>query len=154
MVGGYPGLSFHENKKFCLFFMKYVFSVVACVMMCMLIVTIIYSMAVVTEFSEFMELFYGGTVQVMATIKTVYFYIKRDQIRECLEVFKLNYLKCMSHNPNTNQQLYINGINECNFISSAWEYVLKTSVVLWVLRPIAYYLNDLYFNSSDYAWIV
>lgn len=147
----YPGLSFHENNWFCLFFMRRIFSVVACLMMCLLLTSLTYSLTVANDFNQFMEYFYSGSAHILIATRTIYFYIKRDQIRECLEILKPDFLKCVNYDLSKFQQIYNTSIKECNATSFFLTMLLYSSFVPWVLRPLLSYFYDIYFKSNDYT---
>lgn len=147
----YPGLSFHEKNKSHLFLMRRVFPVIACAMMCSLLISLIYSLTAATNFSKFMDYFYGGSAHILIASRTIYFYFKRDQIRECLEILKPDFLRCMNHDLSKYQQIYNTAIKSFNTTSFFISMLLYSSVVPWVLRPLASYFLDIYIKSGSYV---
>lgn len=150
-LGAYPGLSFHERNNVLLFFMRYVFSTVASLMMFILLITVIYSLAISNSMNELMEFCYIGSADILLAVRTFYFYLKRDKICKCFEVLKIDFLQSTKFNMSNSKHVYKKGIEECNLISSYWTFFLYTNSLFWLLQPIAYYLYDIFIKHESYV---
>ena len=113
-LAAYPGLSFHENRRFCMFFTRNVVSVCLCFSMCWLFYIYAYSLITAGNSHDFMNYFSSGSGFLLAAAKTLCFFTKRVRIRECLEILRPDFLKCVNHNLSKHKKMYNSGLKECN----------------------------------------
>ena len=150
-IADYPGLSFHENRRFCLFSTKSIISVFFCLMISWLFFIHTFSLITADSLHQFIEYFYIVPTFFLTTFNTLWFYKKRNRFRECLEIFEPDFLKCMDHNLKRHHEIYNTGIRECNFMYYMWSLLLHGSGVLWILGPLVSYMIDISINSRSYA---
>lgn len=150
-LGGYPGLSYHENNKWFSFFIKYILPVVLCIFVYPIVAIIIYSIFSSKDVQGYMNACYSGSIHFLIISEIVFFLVKHHQIRNSFGILKSDYLKCMNHPANNSEQLYKDGLREHNMISYAWVFTLRAYIVIWIVRPILNHLYDIYYRQTEYA---
>ena len=119
----YPGFPFYQNRRFCLFFTKYMFTIFFCFMISWLLFIYTFSLLTAESSQRNIENFYLSLAFFLANVKTLWFYKDRNKFRECLEIFKPEFLKCMNHNVKRHREVYNSGVRECNSIYFIWSLV-------------------------------
>ena len=146
----YPGLSFHENRRYCLFFAKNIFLVFSCFIISCSFFVFAYSLTTAENSHQFVNYLYSGSAYVVCGCRALLFYMKRNQIRECLEILKTNFLKSVNYSIIEYRKIYNLGIKKCNTIYFLWTLLLYGLLVLWISSSLFPYIIDNFLNSESH----